>query len=538
MNDFIKANTYDPRLTNTYTENGALSYLTFGSEIMNQFGKAGSYRGRDITDVWNDQSQLWAQDAKMGLMFPFYLRLITRNVDGIESEKVQRGQGARDESFKRFLFIAKYHPTEFYENLWLIPIFGSWKDLWELMAMDYDDDYLDTWKFFEVINSGLNSTSTCELVKKYMPQIRSTKKCVTDRAVALNQLAKEFAYYNGLTAKEYREVKSTGKAHKFQQLICGQRYDEINWSHIPGKALLNLANGKFLSNHGLTDSYIKWLDNQPTVKFNGYPFELGRKLKYETSRASIMTIDRQFASLIETGKKDGGSINGNVLCALDTSGSMSSAIDDYGTTSYDVCVSLGIYFSELNTGEFHNVVAMFDDTSSLLTLNGTFSEKLRQIHNARTAWGSTNFQSLIDLIVKTRRTRPDIAIEDFPQTLLVVSDMQFNPTNHSWGRLCTNDEIETNYEMAMRKLKEVFPEEFVDNFKIIWWQCANRRTDDFPSNMECGGTYVVSGFDGAVVSFILGGEDNEQNIKVRQTKTMEDIINEVFSQDIFKYIKF
>ena len=92
--------------------------------------------------------------------------------------------------------------------------------------------------------------------------------------------------------------------------------------------------------------------------------------------------------------------------------------------------------------------------------------------------------------------------------------------------------------MAMRKLKEVFPEEFVDNFKIIWWQCANRRTDDFPSNMECGGTYVVSGFDGAVVSFILGGEDNEQNIKVRQTKTMEDIINEVFSQDIFKYIKF
>jgi hypothetical protein len=304
-----------------------------------------------------------------------------------------------------------------------------------------------------------------------------------------------------------------------------------------------LVSGKFLKSHNLETNYIEWLKTQPVAKFNGYAYELGRKLKecnFNPALATKITIDKQFDGLIKTASKNGGAIEGNVLCALDTSGSMGwNYLDKERTlTPYDVCVSLGIYFSELNQGAFHNVVAMFDDTSRLMNLSGTFTDKYTQIRRSSCAMGSTNFQSLIDLIVNTRIKSPNIPLEDFPKTLLVVSDMQFNPSyGYSYGHN-KNDEA-TNYEEAMRKLRTVFPEEFVKDFKIIWWFCSNARTTDFPSTMEDGGTYMLSGFDGAIVSFILGGDlptkvDEKGNVV---QPSMEDIVNAALNQEVLALIK-
>lgn len=542
MNDFIKANTLGAGANGARTENGAISYDTFGTALLDQFGKAGVYRGRDINDVWSDQNILWSENPEFALKFPFYLRLITRqsNITGQgKTEKVQRGVGARDEAFKRLLWIAKYHPEEFYRNLWLLPVVGSWKDLWVLLSFDGANEYLDESKFFEVIAEGINDPSHKDLVKKYMPRIRSSKKCTTAWAMKTNSLAKRFADAAGWSYKDYRTYKTSGEAHTFQKIICKGLYSNIDWKTIPGKALLNLVSGKFLNNHNLEDTYYNWIKTQPVAKFNGYAFELGRKLgnsKYEfnkTSRVTRITVDKQFDGLIATASKDGGAIQGNVLCALDTSGSMNGpALDDAGTTPFHVCISLGIYFSELNQGAFHNTVAMFDDTSRLLKLKGkTFSDKWNEIISQNTAWGSTNFQSVIDLIVNTRKNHPEIALEDFPSTLVVVSDMQFNPSTSYYNRVSE----QTNYETAMAKLHSVFPSEFVDNFKIIWWHCSNRKTSDFPSTMENGGTYMMSGYDGSIVSFLLGGE---MAVKTPDKKmpSMEDIVQAAFNQEVLTLI--
>ena len=541
-NGFIKANTLGAGANGARTENGAISYATIGSALMDQFGKAGAFRGRDIMDVWADQQKLWSEDPENALKFPFYLRMITRQsniIGGEKTEKVQRGQGARDESFKRLLWIAKYHPDEFYRNLWILPIVGSWKDLWVLMAFDGASEYLDNKKFFEVIAEGISDHNHKDLVKKFMPRIRSDKKCNTEWAQRTNALAKEFATTCGWTYKDYRNFKSTGKAHVFQTVICKGLYSEINWNTIPGKALLNLVSGKFLGAHNLNDSYLEWLKKQPVAKFNGYAYELGRKIvacNYNPNLVTKITIDKQFDGLIATASKNGGAIEGNVLCALDTSGSMGwNYLDKERTlTPYDVCVSLGIYFSELNKGAFHNTVAMFDNTSRLMNLSGTFTDKYTQIRRSSCAMGGTNFQSLIDLLVNTKKKNPNIPLEDFPKTLLVVSDMQFNPSNgYSYG-YSKRDEA-TNYEEAMRKLRTVFPDEFVKDFKIIWWYCSNDRTSDFPSTMEDAGTYMVSGFDGAVVSFLLGGD-----IAVKSSgkqPTMQEIIDAALNQEALSLIK-
>ena len=168
-----------------------------------------------------------------------------------------------------------------------------------------------------------------------------------------------------------------------------------------------------------------------------------------------------------------------------------------------------------------------------MNLSGSFTDKYTQIRRASTAWGGTNFQSLIDLIVRTRKENPSIPLEDFPKTLLVISDMQFNPSGYgSYGRGAER----TNYEEAMKKLRTVFPEEFVKDFKMIWWYCSNARTTDFPSTMDDAGTYMVSGFDGAIISFLLGGEE----IKVENNKampSMEDIVNAALGQEVLALIK-
>lgn len=545
MNSFVKANLLDPGANGARTENGAISYSTIGTALLDQFGKAGVYRGRTINEVWSEQERLWGEDPVNALKFPFYLRMITRQTNVLGGEKtgaVQRGQGAKDESFKRLLWIAKYHPEEFYRNLWVLPVVGSWKDLWVLLSMEEDLVALDHKKFFEVMAQGINDPNHKDLVKKYLPRIRSDRKCTTVWAKRTNALAKEFANFAGWSFKDYREFKSTGKAHEFQTVICQGLYSNINWNTIPGKALLNLVSGKFLEKHNLSDAYIKWLQAQPVAKFNGYPFELGRKVRTlgfnSNSLATKITIDKQFDGLIATAKKNGGAIKGNVLCGLDNSSSMTwVTLDNAGTMPLDVCMSLGVYFSELNTGAFHNVVASFDNTSKLMTLSGTFSEKINYLRKNCRGMGGTNFQSLVDLIVDTRRAHPEMPLEDFPETLLVVSDMQFNPTRTWWDdeEWASKAVEKTNYETAIAKLSEVFPKEFVDNFKIVWWYCSNRPTSDFPSTMEDAGTYMMSGYDGAIISFLLGGDAVDENGKPVKP-SMEDIVMSTLNQEVLALI--
>ncbi|MBR4367531.1 MAG: DUF2828 family protein [Bacteroidaceae bacterium] len=512
-----------------YTENGAFSYKTTGSDLVDQFSKAGCYIGRDINDVFEDMINIWNESPLDALRFVFYLRLITRKVKVSESETtdtVQKGQGLKDEVFKRLLWVAKKHSETFYNNIWLLPIIGSWKDLWVLMYYDkqFGIHAIDEEEIFDIISQGLKEASQTDLVRKFMPRIKSNSKCTTLWGKVSNSLAKHYAKHCGLTYQEYNKIKSSGLAHEFQQQISAGRYSEISWNKIPGKALSNLTNGNFLRNHNLVENFIRWIMEQPTTKYTGYVFELLKKYLDNKRGGNLMykniLINKQFDELVSKAEAD-GKISGNVLCALDTSGSMSWGILGTNVSVYDVCVSLGMFFSTLNKGAFHKNVAMFDNHSRLLQLSGTFTEMVDEILAQSTAWGSTNFQSLIDEIVRVRKTRTDIPLEDFPKTILVVSDMQFNPAGG----------YQTNYEAMKNKLLEAFPEDFVNDMKFIWWDCIGRR-EDAPATMEDNGCYFFSGFDGSIISQLLGTEVEEKDNIERKNPTMEEVLNKALTQDI------
>ena len=300
----------------TLTENGAVANITTQSSIVDQFGKAGNYRGRDIYEVFDDQATIWKENQEAALRFPFYLRLVTRKVkvnDKTFTENVQNGQGARDEAFKRLLWIAKEHKDIFYNNIWILPIVGSWKDLWTIMFYDIKENLniLNRKAIYEIIAQGLLCDAHTNLVKKFMPRIKSSSKCTTDWTKITNRLAKEFANYMNMSYQEYNKTKSSGTAHTFQKLICSRQYDKLKWNNIPGRALNLLVTSKFLTNHDLRENYAKWIISQPVAKFTGYVYELSQKLRTAkvNNRSTLPievkhTLDAQINSLVEMSREN------------------------------------------------------------------------------------------------------------------------------------------------------------------------------------------------------------------------------------------
>lgn len=528
------------------TENGSPTNNSTGSALVDQFGIMGTARGRDIQTVFTEQSQIWAENPLAALRFTYYLRMITRNVKGYEnwesSGKVQKGQGSRDEAFKRLLWIAWNKKDTFEKNLIYLPLVGSWKDLWQLLLMD-KGNFINKTKVYELLKLGLEDAVQSENVKKYMPTIYSdaglNKKCKNGKPLhskELNDLANGFRKYLKLNEKEYRKLKSSGKSHEFQRLLVSKNYKELNFGRIPSKAMFNIVKKDFLTKHNLEDKFESWLDTQSTVKFNGYPYELVKAVRsaggsYKLSRIKKHTFDKQFENLIQLGKKDGCPLKGNVWVLLDTSGSMDNKIPDSEITCSDIANGLGLYFATLNEGAFHKKVLGFDSTSHLFQLGGTFTEMLNHLPNV--GCGGTNFDGAIDEIIDLRKSElgKSIPLEDYPTILIAISDMQFNYSVYG-----DSSKGETNYEKLKQKFARHFPQEWCDKLQFIWWQ-VNARDKVYPSTIADKGTYFISGFDGAVISILLGGEQKVNEKGEIVLKTSEELVEEVLNQDILKSLQ-
>jgi len=474
---------------------------------------------------------MWAESPLITTRIAFYLRIVSRKEKGfVQTEKVQKGQGTRDEFRKSLRWLSSNHPETLYENLHLVPVVGSWKDLWH----PYLVNVLNREKVFALIKRGLDDPYNAGLVAKYLPAIKSGGKIAktnTDR-LNLNNFAKQLAKFLKLTPTEYRKLKSDKKyhAHDFQRIMCNGDWDKLRFEHIPGKALFNLVSKKgedgktTLERHDQVSRYTAWLEKQPVAKYTGYVYELFKAARSAKSLAEKMTFNKQFDGLIELAKKDQGGISGNVWCALDTSGSMTTIVT--GTTSaYDICISLGIYFSTLNTGAFKDHVIMFDNVSKVKQFTGTFCEKIEAITKTEVAWGSTNFESVISEIVNMRTSRPEIPVSDYPDTLIVVSDMQFNPVGGN---------AETNYQNAMKRLAAVG----LPKMRFIWW-FVSKSGSDFPSTIKDEGVTMIGGFDGSIVTMIVGGQTkvvDEKTGKVRQLNAFENMLK-ALDQEVIKEVK-
>lgn len=495
----------------TFTENGAISNSTTGNSCLDYYSKAGTYTNRSQKDVDKSMASIFAEDPKMALKIIFGVRLITRKS---EFDETQTGFGRRDEFYKAMNWLARSNPKYLISNLHLIPIFGTWKDL---IVLGCDPVIADVClnDIFSVMNENIDN----QLLLKFLPQIRSKSRCDRDKKRIL--FAKKFCKFAGMNYQGYRKLKSSGKAHIWQKQMSAGKWNEINFNGIPGKAMFRHISQKgkdqktVFERHGLVKDLEKWVLSQENVKFTGYPYELLKAARKSPSYIQRLILDRQFTKILE------GMENhklGNVLAALDTSGSMGCQVLP-GVSALDICMGLGIAFSSMNVGYFKNQVVMFNYKSTLKQLRGTFCEKVEQV--PVNAMGSTNFQSIIDLICTVRKKHPEIPVEEYPQTILVVSDMQFNPAGDG-----------TNHEKAVSKLKEVG----LGKMRFIWWFVTGRG-EDFPSTMDDEGVFLIGGFDPVNLKSLMTGKEVKTE-EEKQKQNPMDGLNNWLSQSVFELLSY
>lgn len=183
----------------TTSGNGSLKYDTSGNVFVDDFAAIGNYRKpREFAEVSQTMERLWAVDPLTAIKEAVYIRLITRNPKLFTGKKlgVQRGQGLKSEFFMRMIWLAINHPKIFKKNLPVFVTAGSWDDVFEILRLDLEyhgavNKVLD-WKYIiRFIVGGLADDNQTNLVRKYLPQIKPSKKCTSLRSQCNNFIAKK-----------------------------------------------------------------------------------------------------------------------------------------------------------------------------------------------------------------------------------------------------------------------------------------------------------------------------------------------------------
>ncbi len=512
--------------------NGALKYSTTNNVFVDDFASLGTYlTPRTFDEVARTMEILWKIDPVLCVKEALYCRLVARKtilMDGTKLD-IQRGQGLKAEAIWRFMWLGIFCKKVFRNNLHLLVSAGCWNDIIELMSLDlqyngYNTRILD-WSFLlNFIAEGIKNPNTSNLVKKYIPTLKSISKCSTleshaHRIIAI-EISKKLFGNNRKRSKLYRKLKSSGKAHKWQQLITKNKIDKINFDEIAGRALNILVNTKFIEHHNLSEKYLKWLENKPIVKYTGFVHELFKPLIGKDFVSSIVrnTIDKQFEGLLETAKKD-TNCNNSLLVALDVSGSM-DAYCASGMTSYNIGKALALFFSSMIEGPFADAFVTFSDTCEVVQFHGKdVVDKWNSFHNF--GYGSTDFLQVAELFANIKK---NVNEKDFPTGLLCISDGEFN-----------NCGDEANFDEFRNVLRRAgFSKEYVDNFKIILWDTPNyfygeESSVKFESFADCPNNFYIGGFSPSVISFIMGN-------KYQNPKTAEELFDVAMHQRLLNKV--
>jgi len=308
-------------------------------------------------------------------------------------------------------------------------------------------------------------------------------------------IAIEIREFFGMSPKNYRKTL-VGLTNVVETQMCAQKWDEINYSHVPSVAHSRYK--KAFGKHGTTYAeYItKLVNGDPTVKINAsaiFPYDV---LKGRISRISTFANewDKQELDVIEAQWAALPNYIGNasVLPLVDVSGSMAAPAGKKGSTNcMEVAISLGLYFADKNSGVFKDCMLSFSSKPELVQLKGNINQKINQM--IATDWGmSTNlhgaFEAILDNAVKN-----SVPASDMPETLIIFSDMQF-------------DQCIRHDDSAMEMIERKFQAAGYKVPNIIFWNLKSAA--NVPVKFDKTGAALVSGFSPAIASAVLTGDMN------------------------------
>ena len=449
----------------TRTENNALTHKTSLSHLVDFFATGGALRnvGEDV--IISRFSKAFGEDKLLALKTIFYFR------------DIRGGQGERRVFRVVMNWLAKNHPKFAEANLEIIPRYGRWDDI--LHAFDSTELEGAAYRFFadQLLSDGktlLEGGDNTSLAAKWAPSENASSAKTKAFGTKLRKVL-------GFTSREYRKCLSGLRKHLnlVETTMCQGDWEDIKFSNLPSRAHFKYRKA-FRSK--LTAQYQSYLNSveKGEEKINTstlYPYDVVSKCRKGDSARELDVMWNNLPDVV--GNDDH---NGLVVC--DVSASM-TWVKVGNVEPMDVSVSLAIYMAERNNGPFANHFLTFASDSQLIKVSGsTISEKVRNVMRSPIG-GSTNLQSAFNSILSTA-VGNNVPAEQMPQTIYIISDMQFNCTTGT-----NYDNIKKKYAAAGYALP-----------KIVFWNVCG-RVGDSPVTIKDENTILASGFSPVIFKHVM-----------------------------------
>ena len=473
------------------TENGAIGYSTSGQNLVDlNFVVPSSHNNVSSIEL-EKFVQALHEDTVLAVKWLFYLR------------DVREGLGERDSFIKLFNTLWLTDPESAIKVVKLIPEYGRWKDVIDILAEIPCDNGLTEFIYLLIENQlredcvNLTEGKSVSLLAKWLPSINASGKS--------RKLARRICNKLVLTFEHYRKVLSSLRRYLdvTEVKTCGGKWNEIDYNKVSSNANARYLNSFMKHDPERRQKYLDALSSPTTSgavmhASNLYPHEV--YAKYSGYRP---VVDQGIEELWKNLKN----INtvGNLLVVSDGSGSMDTKIAGSSINAIDVSRALGIFFSERCNGEFKDKVIEFSKNPRYIDLSHckTLADK-KNVMCQYNDCSNTDIEKVFDLLLNTAVTHK-IPQNELPQKILIISDMEFDFATNI--RCIGHNEIMARYQTLFETIKEKWSKYGYTMPNIVFWN-VNSRTNTIPvTSNECGVT-LVSGYSVNNVKMILSGDIN------------------------------
>ena len=490
-----------------FTENGAVSHSTSGSDLLDIHFSISSLRGADSKVINEKFRKAFAENPYYAVRWLFYARDIRggeKIKDNIDNTNDGTGLGERTLFRTILVDMAKNGMSEYVKEI--IPYvaeIGRYDDLWPLLDVKINGVNKAVLKYVkqklaEDINNYHNNKSI-SLLAKWLPSGNASSKITKKYANIIRQ-------YLGWSWPEYQQTLSALRAYLdvVERKMSSNNWQAIDYEHVPSRANL-IYNDAFLRHDeerrrlyldALTKGEAKI--NASTLFPHDIVHKYGRYPKYDEA------LEQLWKNLPDYGIHD-------TLVVADGSGSMECAIGNTKVSALEVANALVIYCSEHNNEEFKNKYITFSSHPKFVNFknNWSLAQKIQEAyHHCEVA--DTNIEAVFDLILKTAINN-NLSNDEMIKNILIISDMQFNSAVAGGARKVNKtlfDVIEARFNAHGYTMP-----------KLIFWNLMNNRwagNSTFPVTINQGfPCTLVSGFSVSILQMVMNGEINPYNALIK-----------------------
>ena len=534
--NFMEAYDRNQQIMNnlTFTENGANALKSTTSAVLDLFVKAPSMLKPNDDDIEELKSLIRTaieEDPQLTLKCIFYLG------------DIREGAGVRKVFTESIRLLAKEYPKMLKFVLPQIPEFSRWDVLVKaLLYTDFEDALTGIIKY--QLETDLEST-TPSLCAKWLPSPSSSAKNT-------RKLGRRLSHLLNLSGKKLTGDPDVDKEIKkedniiFSKILTRLRkdldivehyiatidYDKIDYSKVPSVAL-NRYQSLFLKYDNAR--FMKWVYEaaEGKAKINSkrlYPFEIIKNIldnslhflyirnENRISMTKAFLADAQWKNMEDV--IEGKELNWLVMA--DVSGSM----EDYDNIPIATSIATAIYCAEKTQGVFHNKFMTFSKKPEIVDIKGdTICEKVENAYRAN--WGfNTDLEKAFDLILEVA-VNNKLKQEELPQTLLIISDMEFDEAR---GQYYYHDNEDS--KTLFKEIQEKFNKYGYEMPTCVFW---NVNADvKFPVDSEEKGCILLSGYSNNNFRALLGADliqeephliDTTEKVTVTPYESMVSILN-------------